>query len=126
MATARERLRTLRNELLFLDTGGYRSPMQWRSARIFEDSPTCLKRGWAPCPHGGCRLLDFVPEECRNDTIPCRHIPFNESGETLNTLYNTGTNEEIQKTLREWLVKTIAELEEACRAEMPGRQEKAG
>ena len=126
MATTKERLRVLRNELQFLGTGGYRSPMQWRSARIFEDSPTCLKHGWSACPHGDCLLLDFVPKECRGEAIPCRHIPLNESGETLNTLYSTGTNEEIQKTLREWLLKTIAGLEQASQAEMPRRQEKAG
>jgi hypothetical protein len=43
MATTRDRLRVLRNELQFLDRGGHRSPMLWRAARIFEDSPICPK-----------------------------------------------------------------------------------
>src|SRR5579864_2621493 len=126
MATTKERLRVLLNELQFLDRGGYRSPIQWRSARIFEDSPICPKDQWSACPHGDCVLLDFVPEQSRHEAIPCRYIPLDESGETLETLYSTATNEEIQKTLREWLLKTIAELEQIARVEMPERGEKAG
>ena len=120
-----DRLRVLRNELQFLDRGGYRSPIIWRSARIFEDSPTCPKDPWSGCPHGDCVLLEFVPEESRQQMVPCRHIPLNESGETLATLYNTGTNEEIQLTLREWLLKRIAELEQAVHHETALGEEKA-
>jgi hypothetical protein len=71
-------------------------------------------------------LLDFVPEQSRLEVIPCRYIPLDESGETLETLYSTGTNEEIQKALREWLLKTIAGLEQIAESEMPRRGEKAG
>jgi hypothetical protein len=126
VATTEDRLRVLRNELQFLDKGGYRSPIQWRSARIFEDSPSCPKDRWSACPHGDCVLLDFVPEQSRLEVIPCRYIALDESGETLETLYSTGTNEEIQKALREWLLKTIAGLEPIAESEMPRRGEKAG
>lgn len=112
MATTKDRLRVLKNELQFLNSGGYRAAIRWRSARIFEDSPTCPKRPWSSCPHGDCGLLDFVPEHKRQEEIPCRHIPLNERGETLDTMYCTGTNEEIQAALREWLLKAIAGLEQ--------------
>ena len=125
MGTTQDRLRVLRNELQFLDSGGYHSPIIWRSPRIFEDSPTCPKDPWSACPHGDCVLLEFLPEESRAQTIPCRHIPLNESGETLATLYNTGTNEEIQLALREWLRKCIAELEQEAHAETPWLEETA-
>jgi len=125
MAATKDRLQVVRNELRFLESGGYRLPILWRSARIFEDSPTCPKDRWSACPHGDCVLLDLVPEQSRHEAIPCRHIPLNETGETLNTLYSTGTNEEIQETLREWLLKTITELEQSTLAEMLWRQEKA-
>jgi len=125
MRTTKYRLQILRNELQFLDGGGYRSPILWRSPRIFEDSPTCPKDPWSACPHADCVLLEYVPKQSRQETVPCRHIPLNESGETLATLYNTGTNEEIQLTLREWLLKQIAELEQAAQAEMPWKAEKA-
>ncbi len=125
MATTKDRLRVLRSELQFLDGGGYRPPIQWRSARIFEDSPICPKDRWSACPQGECVLLDFVPEQSRHEAIPCRYIPLDESGETLETLYSTATNEEIQKTLREWLHKTIEELEQIAQSEMRWA-EKAG
>ena len=83
MSATKDKLRVLKNELEFLDRGGYRSPIVWRSPRIFEDSPTCPKDRWSACPHGDCVFLDFVPKESRHEAIPCRHIPLNESGETL-------------------------------------------
>jgi hypothetical protein len=70
-------------------------------------------------------LLEYVPKQSGQETVPCRHIPLNESGETLATLYNTGTNEEIQLTLRKWLLTRIAELEQAAQAEMPWKAGKA-
>jgi hypothetical protein len=71
-------------------------------------------------------LSDFVPEQSRHKAIPCRYIPLDESGETLETLYSTATNEEIQETLREWLLKTIAGLDQIAESEMLGRCEKFG
>jgi hypothetical protein len=56
--------------------------------------------------------LDFVPNQERNQAIPCRHIPLNDAGETLETLYNTASMEEIETVLREWLKKKIAELKQ--------------
>ena len=112
MAASKVKLSLLRNELQFLSTGGYRSPILWRPPRIFEDSPTCPKDAWSSCPHADCALLDLVPAQCRQEKIPCRHIPLNERGESLDSLYNTATNEEIAETLRQWLLKTIAELEQ--------------
>ena len=126
MRTSKDRLRMLKNELQYLYGGGYRSPILWRSPRIFEDSPTCPKDPWSACPHGDCVLLEFVPKESVQQTVPCRHIPLNESGETLATLYNTGTNEEIQQILREWLLKRIAELEHVADAQASWSEKKAG
>lgn len=125
MASTQDRLLVLRNELRFLDRGGYHSPIVWRSPRIFEDSPTCPKERWSACLHGDCVLLDFVPKEMRQAAIPCRHIPLNERGESLFTLYSTGTNEEILETLREWLLRTIAGLEQATQDETRWSTEKA-
>jgi len=58
--------------------------------------------------------MSFVPKERRHEAVPCRHIPLNDLGETIDTLYRTGTNEEIEDTLQSWLVKTIGQLEEQC------------
>ena len=74
----RDALEILKSELSFLENGGYReSPRTtWRPQLIFEDSPTCLNYGsrqrLLPCSE--CVLMAFVPEDCRGERIPCRHI----------------------------------------------------
>jgi hypothetical protein len=105
-------LQVLRNELQFVQKGGYRAPLVWRAPLIFEDSPTCPQKRCSPCPDTECVLMSFVPKEFRSEAVPCRHIPLNETGETLDSLYRTGTNEEIEQTLQSWLLETIRQLEE--------------
>jgi hypothetical protein len=117
MRNAKHKLGVLMRELEFLENGGYRLAMGWRPPFIFEDSPTCPRLPFSACPNTACALKDFVPEERRNQTIPCRHIPLNETDETLHTLYSTATNGEIEQVLWEWLHKTIAELEQATRSQ---------
>lgn len=55
------------------------------------------------------RLL--VPEAARKEQIPCTHIPLSLSGETLESLYRTGTQQEIEAALGAWLRTTIHRLE---------------
>jgi hypothetical protein len=69
--------------------------------------------------------MDFVPKECHYEAVPCRHIPLNEAGETVDSLYRTGTNEEIERALRQWLLTTIKRLEQPTQSEMAWRHEKA-
>jgi hypothetical protein len=109
-------LDVLKFELNFLEKGGYgRSPREpWRSQLVFEDSPSCMnydrKENPAPCKE--CILMDLVPHEHRSETVPCRHIPLNASGETLDSLYRYGSQYELEETVRSWLRGTIAQLEE--------------
>jgi hypothetical protein len=44
--------------------------------------------------------------------IPCRHIPFNVSGETLDSLYRYSDQNEIEETVGGWLRTTIQRLKE--------------
>ena len=55
--------------------------------------------------------MDFVPQAFRQETLPCRHIPLNAKGDTVEGLAKSGRSKEIEPVLRAWLVKTIAELE---------------
>jgi hypothetical protein len=113
----RKLLDVLNGELRFLEVGGYRqSPSApWRPQFIFEDSPTCLnhtrKGNLRPCSE--CLLTQFVPEDCRAEPIPCRHITLNAEGFTIDTYYRLGTHEEVERAVARWLHKTIAELERA-------------
>lgn len=111
----RDLLEVLKFELKFLEDGGYgRSPRAaWRPQLIFEDSPTCMNfnspEDPVPCAH--CVLIQLVPPEFRSEQIPCRHIPFDSSGETLDSLYRCGDQVEIEEVVGGWLRATIKRLE---------------
>jgi hypothetical protein len=115
----RDLLEVLKFELQFLEKGGYgRSPREvWRPQYIFEDSPTCMnydcKDSPDPCTH--CVLTQLVPPEFRSAKTPCRHIPLNEAGESLDTLYRYDNQPEVEDTAGKWLQETIAKLQETRR-----------
>lgn len=73
---------------------------------FFEDSPICTKRRDENCP-ADCALLKFVPRNFSDEAAPCRYIPLNEAGETLHSMYNTATNEQIEAEVRSWLLSVI-------------------
>jgi hypothetical protein len=105
----------LKSELTFLEQGGYRRGPRfaWRPNFIFEDSPTCInfragERERRPCEQ--CHLIRFVPLDQRNMRFPCRHIDLTDSGETVSSFYEYGTEEELEKALGNWLRKKIEEL----------------
>jgi len=111
----RDLLEVLKCELKFLEDGGYthspKNPM--RPLNIFEDSPACMNydtRGnRAPC--SDCVLMHLVPLEMRSAKIPCRHIPVNSSGDTLDSLYRSSEQYEIEEKFGEWLRAAIEQLE---------------
>jgi hypothetical protein len=111
----RDLLEVLKFEVEFLKEGGYgRSPRSpWRPQYIFEDSLTCMnydsKENPGPCSN--CVLMHLVPPERRFEKIPCRHIPFNVSGETLDSLYRYNNQNEIEETVGGWLRTTVQRLE---------------
>jgi len=111
----RDLLEVLKFELKFLEDGGYgRSPSaRCRPKLIFEDSPACMNfnsQEQGPC--SDCVLMQLVPREFRSAEIPCRHIPFDKSGETLDSLYRYGDQGEIEEVFGDWLRATIRRLEE--------------
>ena len=112
MSDKRSLREVLKSELEFLNSGGYRK-ISWRPQFIFEDSPTCPKFGHGPRqePCSECILMKLVPPEQRGARVPCRYIRLNERGDTIESLYRLGTQEELESVLRSWLTREIERLE---------------
>ena len=85
----RDILERLRNELDFIEKGGYGRSVhtRWKPQSTFQDSLTCINYGYPyrahPCNE--CHLLDFVIPEHHGTEIPCHYIPLNEAGRRLKT-----------------------------------------
>ena len=56
--------------------------------------------------------MQFVPQDRRETRFPCRHIPLTSRGETVNSFYEWGTEEELEIALRAWLLRIIALVEQ--------------
>jgi hypothetical protein len=112
----RDLLELLKFELKFVEDGGYgRSPhTPWRPTYIFEDSPSCPNLGDPARPHpcSECALIKFVPGELQNENSPCRFIPLNEKGQTIDYFYRCGTQAELEEAFAGWLRAQIARLEQ--------------
>ena len=111
-----EMLELLKFELKFVEDGGYgRSPRTpWRPPYIFEDSPSCPNLGDPARPHpcNECRLIKFVPSELQSENSPCRFIPLNEKGQTIDYFYRCGTQLEMEEALAGWLRSQISRIEQ--------------
>ena len=111
----RDILDILRFELSFLLDGGYgRSPRTpWRAPAIFEDSPICPNFCDPARPHpcDSCLLEQFVPDGQRKESIPCRFIPLTKEGQTIEDLYRTGSQAEMEEALAKWLRAQIERIE---------------
>jgi hypothetical protein len=111
----RDLLDVLKQELEFVEKGGYRHPSHaaWRPHFMFQDSPTCLNlnSSGSPAPCTECVMMQVVPADSQQRKFPCRYIPLNERGETLDLLYREGTQEETETAFKNWLKSTIARLE---------------
>ena len=54
--------------------------------------------------------MQFVPSECCSEAAPCQQIQLNDARETVNSLYRTGTQEELDEAVGRWLTATIKRL----------------
>lgn len=112
----RSPLEVLKFELNFLEQGGYgRSPhTPWRPSLIFQDSPSCLNFNEPGRPHPceQCLLTDFVPGDKQCADVPCRHIPLNSAGQTIDELYRSSSEIEMEEAVAKWLRAAIAKLEQ--------------
>jgi hypothetical protein len=108
----RDLLTVLKSELAFLEKGGYWKP-SCRQPLIFQDAPTCLNYGCSenPRPCSECVLDELVPLNQRKEKMPCRHIPLNEHGETIDSLCRRKAQVVIETAVSRWLRATIQNLE---------------
>jgi hypothetical protein len=56
--------------------------------------------------------MKFVPDELKNENIPCRFIPLTEKGETIDYFYRCGTQLEMEEALADWLRSQITRIEQ--------------
>lgn len=115
----RDLLCALREELRFIEEGGYKTceRFAWRPAFVFQDSPICPNRdarqSLVPC--SACALAQLVPEQFRDCDYACRYIPLNADGETVDSLYRSGSQDELESVLKGWLRTVISHLEQELR-----------
>jgi hypothetical protein len=111
----RDILTTLKEELDFIEKGGYgrsvRTP--WVPKSIFQDSLSCLNYGYPyrahPCAE--CALIDYVGSEDRSQPVPCHLIPLNDAGDTIEKLELEGNESRTAIAVRRWLEAKISEIE---------------
>jgi hypothetical protein len=107
----------LKQELAYLERGGYGGTMPWRPVSMFLDSPSCPNRldveRAVPCSQ--CWLFLFVPERYRSEMSPCHFIPLNRDGETVHSMTRQYSPAEVEATLKKWLEEEIRHLETAGR-----------
>jgi hypothetical protein len=116
MAEIKEVIDQLKVQRSILKDGGYGSSVRtpWKSLQLFRDSLTCLNFDEVvkkhPCSE--CLLWDWVPEEHRDDDIPCHSIPLNDQGDSIASLEDVAARDRAEQILLQWLDTTIAYLEE--------------
>jgi hypothetical protein len=116
MADIKEIIDQLKVQRSILKDGGYGSSVRtpWKSLQLFRDSLTCLNFDEVvkkhPCSE--CLLWDWVPEEHRDDDIPCHAIPLNDQGDSIASLEDAAARDRAEQILLQWLDATIAYLEE--------------
>ena len=116
----------LKLERDFLRDGGYgrsvRTP--WKPTKLFRDSVTCLNFDEpVKChPCNECLLWEWVPENHREEDLPCHFIPLNEQGASIASLEDAGDREEAEKALLGWLDSLLGHLEAKLAEEQKAAQ----
>src|SRR5438128_201029 len=92
----RDLLQVLQGEERFLKSGGYDRPAANNlegPTLMFQDSPSCPNHGTTTkrVPCNECVLAELIPVAGSKEQFPCRHIPLNNAGETVEMLYRRRT-----------------------------------
>ena len=121
-ANLKEIIDQLKLQRDILKDGGYgrsvRTP--WKEEKIFRDSITCLNVGEHvkkhPCSE--CLLSEWVPEDHKDEDIPCHFIPLTPEGASIAEMEESGNREAAEQALVEWLDSTIEQLEKKQESEV--------
>ena len=111
----RELIEQLKLEARVIESGGYQPSVREprKELRIFRDSVSCPNLGveekMVPCAH--CWLMEFVPPKYQNTADPCRYIPLNDRGDSIDSLEASGQREKVEAAMLDWIRTTIAKLE---------------
>jgi hypothetical protein len=110
-------LEALRLELNFVREAerlGFLPTLLLKRGSLFPNSPICPNFGKPnpsyPCSH--CPLIDFVPADCRSESLPCQQIPLNASGDTLAMIGTRDKQYKLYQGLKDWLQTVIGWLEQ--------------
>lgn len=112
----RDLLELFKEELTFIEKGGYGRSVNtpWKPTSTFQDSLTCINFGYPyrahPCNE--CHLIEFVPKEHLGETIPCHHIPLDQSGDTIETLELADNQHLMENVVKDWLKARIKQIED--------------
>jgi hypothetical protein len=101
---------TLRLELRLVELGLYRLSTPGHPLSVFEDSPICLRYLVNSC--ASCALIKCAPYGCRRESVPCHRIRLNQAHETVDSLFRTGMQQELEEAPREWLTAISQRLEQ--------------
>jgi len=108
-----------------LKSGGYgrsvRTP--WKPTKLFRDSVTCLNFDEVAKRHpcNECLLWEWVPENHRDEDLPCHFIPLNDRGDSISSLEDAEDREEAEKALLGWLDSVLEHLEAKLAREQAGK-----
>jgi hypothetical protein len=111
----RRLLQALKDEQNFFQSGGYGRPFrgEWRPTLLFRDSPVCINFTCAgalnPCQE--CPLFLLAPARERSQAIPCHHIVLDTEGNTIDRLYQKGSQKALDRRYCDWLSCLIRGLE---------------
>ena len=115
----------LRLQRDILKSGGYgrsvRTP--WKPTKLFRDSVTCLNFDEVAKRHpcNECLLWEWVPENHRDEDLPCHFIPLNDRGDSISSLEDAEDREEAEKALLGWLDSVLERLEAKLSQERAGQ-----
>jgi hypothetical protein len=109
-----EILQVLRYELNYLEQGGFaRDRALLGTESPFRGTFACLNFRDALEAHAcrECLLYQFVPDDKRNQELPCHHILLDDRGATIQQCLDSNDPERMANLLKHWLQTTITQLE---------------